>query len=120
METVYFTGMFTSQNQNELAIPYTDPESHRLRNYYPDFIAKMKDGTIQIIEVKGDDKLDDSIVEAKKEAALALATDSDMVYRMLAGSEIMKTNIVDKIITYPETPEGFGMGIAADSGELKK
>ena len=124
VESIYFTGMFTSLNQNDLSIPFTDPDSHRLRNYYPDFIAKMKDGSIQIIEVKGDNKLDDNVVKAKQEAALALATDNDMIYRMLAGSRIMSSNIVDtkndNIITYPETPEGFGLAIAADSGEIKK
>jgi hypothetical protein len=107
VESIYFTGMFTSLNQNDLSIPYTDPDSHRLRNYYPDFIAKMKDGSIQIIEVKGDNKLDDNVVKAKQEAALALTTDNDMIYRMLAGSRIMNSNIVDikndNIIAYPET-----------------
>ncbi|MDR1895285.1 MAG: DEAD/DEAH box helicase family protein [Prevotellaceae bacterium] len=93
VETVYFTGMFTSKGQSELAIPYIDPESQRLRNYYPDFIVKMKDGSTQIIEVKGDNKLEDSVVKAKSEAAAAMAADSNMVYKMLAGSEIMTPDL---------------------------
>ena len=40
---IYFTGMFTA-NQGDLSIQYYDPESGRIRQYYPDFIAKMKDG----------------------------------------------------------------------------
>ena len=123
VESVYFTGMFTSQNQSGLAIPYTDPESYRYRNYYPDFLVKMKDGSYQIIEVKGDNKLDDSVVKAKEEAAKALAVDNDMIYRMIAGSTVSKTDIVDQkkdsVFLYPDTSDGFGMGLAADSGKVK-
>jgi hypothetical protein len=124
VESVYFTGMFTSQNQSGFAIPYTDPESHRYRNYYPDFLVRMKDGSYQIIEVKGDDKLDNNVVKAKKEAALALATNNEMIYRMIAGSAVSKTDVADpktdNIVQYPETSEGFGLDIAADSGEIKR
>jgi len=121
VESVYFTGMFTSQNQTGLAIPYTDPESYRYRNYYPDFLVRMKDGSYQIIEIKGDNMLDDNVVTAKKEAAKALATDNDMIYRMIAGSTVLKTNVVDQKndYLYPDISDGFGMGLAADSGEEK-
>ena len=57
VQEVYFTGMFTS-NQGDLSVYYYDPESGRIRQYYPDFLAKMKDGTYQLIEVKGDNKID--------------------------------------------------------------
>lgn len=66
VQEVYFTGMFTS-NQGDLSVYYYDPESGRIRQYYPDFLAKMKDGTYQLIEVKGDNKIDDVVVQAKKE-----------------------------------------------------
>ena len=71
VQEVYFTGMFTS-NQGDLSVYYYDPESGRIRQYYPDFLAKMKDGTYQLIEVKGDNKIDDVVVQAKKEAALEI------------------------------------------------
>ena len=89
---IYFTGMFTN-NQGDLSIQYYDPESRRIRLYYPDFFAEMDDGSYQIIEVKGDDKIDDSNVKAKAEAAVVMATHSGVEYRMYAGSEIMKTRI---------------------------
>ena len=37
----------------------------RIRQYYPDFLARMEDGSYQLIEVKGDDKIDDPVVQGK-------------------------------------------------------
>ena len=86
--------MITS-NQGDLSVYYYDPESGRIRQYYPDFLAKMKDGTYQLIEVKGDNKIDDVVVQAKKEAALEMAAASGIKYEMYAGSTIMKTHILE-------------------------
>lgn len=94
VQEVYFTGMFTS-NQGDLSVYYYDPESGRIRQYYPDFLAKMKDGTYQLIEVKGDNKIDDVVVQAKKEDALEMAAASGIKYEMYAGSTIMKTHILE-------------------------
>lgn len=96
VQEVYFTGMFTS-NQGDLSVYYYDPESGRIRQYYPDFLAKMKDGTYQLIEVKGDNKIDDVVVQAKKEAALKMAAASGIKYEMYAGSTIMKTHILESL-----------------------
>jgi len=116
--------MFTDKNKTEFSIGYTDPETDRYRSYYPDFWVEMKNGSFQIIEVKGDDKLNDSIVQAKKEAALALTANSEVIYRMIAGSMVTKGNIVDprndNIFLYPDTTDGFDMEIAADSGEIRE
>ena len=83
----------------------------------------MKDGSYQIIEIKGDNKLDDRVVQAKKLAALALTTGSNMIYRMIAGSDVSNPGIVDpnydNIVQYPITPDDYGMGMVADSGEVK-
>ena len=96
VQEVYFTEMFTS-NQGDLSVYYYDPESGRIRQYYPDFLAKMKDGTYQLIEVKGDNKIDDVVVQAKKEAALEMAAASEIKYEMYAGSTIMKTHILESL-----------------------
>lgn len=93
VKEIYFTGMFTS-DQNGLYIHYVDPETNRLRKHYPDFIAKMDDDTYQIIEVKGDNKIDDDVVKAKAIAAEELANESKMKYEMYAGSKIMKGYII--------------------------
>lgn len=93
VKEVYFTGMFTS-NQGDLSIQYYDPESRRIRHYYPDFLALMEDGSYQLIEVKGDNKIDDVVVKAKAEAAREIATESDMKYIMYAGSKLMATNVL--------------------------
>lgn len=91
---IYFTGMFTS-NQGDLSIHYYDPESMRVRQYYPDFFAEMADGSYQLIEVKGDNMIDDAVVKAKADAATIMAIESGVEYRMYRGSDIMKTNILD-------------------------
>lgn len=98
---VYFTGMFTS-NQGDLYVHYYDPESGRIRQYYPDFLAKMEDGTYQLIEVKGDNKIDDKIVKAKAEAAEEMAVASGIEYKMYAGSKIIHTNVLEdqNVISY--------------------
>lgn len=102
VKKVYFTGMFTS-NQGDLSIQYYDPESRRIRLYYPDFFAEMEDGTYQLIEVKGDDKIDDVVVKAKAEAATVLAAHSGVEYKMYAGSVIMKSHILEPFRTQPGT-----------------
>ena len=94
VKEVYFTGMFTS-DQGDLSIQYYDPESGRIRKYYPDFLAKMTDGSYQLIEVKGDNMIDDAVVRAKKAAAEEMSVASGMRYLMYAGSLLMKTNVLE-------------------------
>lgn len=95
VDEVYFTGMFTS-NQGDLSIQYYDPESRRIRHYYPDFLAIMKDGSYQLIEVKGDNKIDDIVVKAKADAARELAVESNMEYIIYAGSRLMTSNVLEE------------------------
>ena len=94
VQEVYFTGMFTS-NQGDLSVHYYDPESGRIRQYYPDFLAKMADGSYQLIEVKGDNKIDDVVVKAKQAAAEEMAVASGVQYLMYAGSRIMNTHVLE-------------------------
>ena len=94
VQEVYFTGMFTS-NQGDLSVHYYDPESGRVRQYYPDFLAKMADGSYQLIEVKGDNKIDDTVVKAKQAAAEEMAVASGVKYLMYAGSKIMSSHILE-------------------------
>ena len=86
--------MFTS-NQGDFFVQYYDPESKRVRQYYPDFLALMEDGTYQLIEVKGDNMIDDAVVRAKKAAAEEMSVASGMRYLMYAGSLLMKTNVLE-------------------------
>ena len=88
LRNIWFTGMFT-HGQTDFYISYIDPVSHTVRNYYPDFLALMKDGTYVIIEVKGDNKIDDEVVRAKAEYARQLAHASQMNYVMVKGSDAM-------------------------------
>lgn len=88
IEKVWFTGMLT-HGQSDFVINYIDPISHTVRNYYPDFLVKMNDGSYVIVEVKGDNMVDDEVVKAKADYASQLAIASHMTYQMIKGSAAM-------------------------------
>ncbi|MBO6243586.1 MAG: type III restriction endonuclease, partial [Clostridia bacterium] len=102
IKEIYFTGMFTNAAQTDFYIQYIDPDSNTLRKYYPDFVAKFENNTYEIIEVKGDNKIDDAVVNAKKDAAMEIATESDMVYKIYKSSSIMEENVLDNEIKYKQ------------------
>lgn len=115
VKEVYFTGMFTS-NQGDLSVHYYDPKSCRVRMYYPDFFAKMADGSYQLIEVKGDNMIDDEVVSAKKAAAQEMAVASGIEYIMYPGSLITSTHILEdkpNVVQYT-MPHDFGLGMVAE------
>lgn len=92
VEEVYFTGMFTA-GQSDLAIQYVDPDSYRIRNYYPDFYVKNDDGSVELVEVKGDNKVDDATVKAKELAARSIAAASHYEYALIGGNFIMENDV---------------------------
>ena len=55
----------------------------------------MADGSYQLIEVKGDNKIDDAVVKAKQAAAEEMAVASGVKYLMYAGSRVVSTHILD-------------------------
>lgn len=85
---VWFTGMLT-HGQSDFVINYIDPISHTVRSYYPDFLVLLNDGSYLILEVKGDNMIDDEIVKAKADYATQLASASNMTYKMIKGSDAM-------------------------------
>ncbi|MCG3167386.1 MAG: hypothetical protein POELPBGB_03176 [Bacteroidia bacterium] len=88
IDKVWFTGMLT-HGQTDFYINYIDPLSHTVRSYYPDFLVKLKDDSFVIVEVKGDNMIDDDVVRAKADYANQLAVASSMTYKMIKGSEAM-------------------------------
>jgi hypothetical protein len=86
VQKVYFTGMLT-HGQSDFYIQYIDPETNALRKYYPDFLLQKEDGSWVIVEVKGDNKIDDPVVQAKQKAAELVAVASRMKYKIIRGSE---------------------------------
>lgn len=88
VQKIWFTGMLT-HGQSDFFIQYIDPETHTVRSYYPDFIYIDSSGTYNIVEVKGDNMIDDPVVQAKKEYAEQMTEDSGMTYKMIKGSEVM-------------------------------
>ncbi len=83
---VYFTGMLT-HGQTDFVIKYIDPETNTVRSYYPDFLVLTTDGTYYIVEIKGDNKIDDEVVQAKALYAQQLAASNQMYYAMIKGSK---------------------------------
>ena len=94
--------MFTNAAQTDFYIQYIDPDSNTLRKYYPDFVAKFENNTYEIIEVKGDNKIDDAVVNAKKDAAIEIASESDMKYTIYKSSDIMGDNVLEEGIKYSQ------------------
>lgn len=86
VKRLYFTGMLT-HGQSDFYVQYIDPESHTVRSYYPDFLVQKEDGTHIIIEVKGDNRIDDPVVQAKQEFAEQMAAASGMTYKIIKGSD---------------------------------
>ena len=86
LSKVWFTGMLTA-GQTEFVINYIDPESNTVRAYYPDFLIQKEDGSYVIVEVKGDNMIDNAIVQAKKEYAKQMASASAMEYVMIPGTK---------------------------------
>lgn len=120
VKEIYFTGMFTNAAQTDFYIQYIDPESNSLRKYYPDFVARFEDNGYEIIEVKGDNKIDDNVVNAKKDAALEIATESNMKYTIYKSSTIMAENVLENEITYSqEEIETELLMVAEDKEEYK-
>jgi hypothetical protein len=81
-----------THGQSDFYIQYIDPESRTVRSYYPDFLFQKDDDTYVIVEVKGDNKIDDPVVLAKKEFAEQMAVASGMTYKIIRGSDVMKDN----------------------------
>lgn len=91
---------FTEKAAKELVTRITNELAARkisanINEMYPDFLAKLEDGSYQLIEVKGDNMIDDVIVQAKKNAALEMAIASGIEYIMYPGSLIMKSNVLE-------------------------
>lgn len=86
IDKVWFTGMLT-HGQTDFFINYIDPTSHTVRCYHPDFLVKLKDESYIILEVKGDNMIEDEVVLAKAEYAHQLAVASKMSYVMIKGSD---------------------------------
>jgi type III restriction enzyme len=89
VKKIWFTGMLT-QGQTDFVVSYIDPDSHALRTYYPDFLLQMKDGSYMIVEIKGDNKIDDPVVLAKRDYATRMAAVNGIRYLIVKGSEAQR------------------------------
>lgn len=76
------------------------PSFYMIRSYYPNFVIQKTDGSYMIIEVKGDNMIDDPVVLAKKEFAEQMASASRMTYSIIKGTDATNGNYS---ILYPVT-----------------
>ena len=83
---VWFTGMLTN-GQTDFIVNYIDPITGGIRAYYPDFLVQKEDGSYVIIEVKGENMIDDAVVQAKKYYAERMASASGFEYIMVPGKK---------------------------------
>ena len=86
VEKIWFTGMLT-HGQSEFCISYIDPISNTLRNYYPDFLVRKKNGSYTIVEIKGEDQIEDAVVKAKQNYATQLAMGSGFTYELIPSKK---------------------------------
>lgn len=88
IDKIWFTGMLT-HGQSEFFIQYVDPDTHRVRSYYPDFLIRKADGSLVMIEVKGENMIDHPTVKAKQEYAemIAKASNVPMSYEVIPGKQ---------------------------------
>ena len=86
VDEIYFTGMLT-HGQSKFMFHYIDPETNIVRNYYPDFLVKFKQGYYKVYEVKADGMIEDAVVQAKKDFAEKELRSSNIQYEMIAASK---------------------------------
>jgi hypothetical protein len=76
-----------THGQSKFMFHYIDPETNIVRNYYPDFLVKFKQGYYKVYEVKADGMIEDAVVQAKKEFAERELRSSNIQYEMIAASK---------------------------------
>lgn len=88
IDKIWFTGMLT-HGQSDFFIQYVDPDTHQVRSYYPDFLVRKNDGSLVMVEIKGEHMIDHPTVKAKQEYAemMAKASDIDMSYTIIPGKQ---------------------------------
>ena len=79
-------GMLTHR-QTDFFIQYIDPKSHTVKCYYPDFLVQLEDDSWLIVEFKGDNLIEASVVQAKAQYARQLASASNMTYKIIKGTD---------------------------------
>lgn len=92
-----------THGESDFYVNYIDPESHVVRNYYPDFLIKTKDNKWLIVEIKGDNQIDNPVVLAKAEYARKLASDSLFNYFMIKGTDAVNLGFQQYLIPLYQT-----------------
>lgn len=92
IKKIYFTGQLT-HGQSDFYVSYIDPESHTVRKYYPDFLIEKEDGSWVIVEIKGENKLDDAVVQAKKKYAEDMAVANSFSYLFVPSKKAIDMSV---------------------------
>lgn len=75
--------------QMDFYIQYIDLDLNIVRNYYFDFLVEKINGDYVIVEVKGDNKIEDFVVLVKECVVREIVVVSRMEYKIIKGSEVM-------------------------------
>lgn len=88
VDKIWFTGMLT-HGQSDFFIQYVDPDTHQVRSYYPDFLIRKNNGSLVIVEVKGEHMIDHPTVKAKQDYAemMAKASKVPMSYEIIPSKQ---------------------------------
>lgn len=88
VDKIWFTGMLT-HGQSDFFIQYVDPDTHQVRSYYPDFLIRKNDGSLIMVEIKGEHMIDHPTVKAKQEYAemMAKASQVPMSYEIIPSKQ---------------------------------
>ena len=73
--------------------------SHIPIEYYPDFLVQTMDDSWVMVEIKGEDQLDNTVVQAKKKYAEDMAVHSSFSYLFVPGkkAETLSINSILKL-----------------------
>lgn len=91
VKKLYFTGMLTHDQSD---FYYINPDTHVIHSYYPGFLVGKDNNTYVIIEVKGDHKIEDPVVQAKRAFAGQIARDNQMTIALWKTVEPALENTV--------------------------
>ena len=88
VDKIWFTGMLT-HGQSDFFIQYVDPDTSQVRSYYPDFLIRKNDGSLVMVEVKGEHMIDHPTVIAKQAYAemMASASKVPMSYKIIPSKQ---------------------------------
>jgi len=89
----------------DLLVPYIKPTDNEEHTYRPDFHLVLEDGRDIVVEVKPKGLVYDDIVVAKREAAIKLFSDANIIYITLTEDEVLDEKF--NLLEFLEDPKEY-------------